>query len=353
MDVPCYSARFIPPFAQVLSTYESFAPESLSKLRAIDPACRIPTTVANDLAIRQVATTGDADLGLKAARVMPLGRAGPLDYAIHSAPTVRQSVTVADRYIRAYSDVLNVRLDREDSRAMVRLEMRISAPRPILDFTMSAWYANHVRPPLAGARGIECWFAHPKPRSTTEYERSFEGASLRFEAPSYGFAFDREYLEAPLPCADAPLHALLCEHVELTMGQWAQQPTMSSRVRETASRELLDGDPTVFTVARQLRMSARTLGRRLGREGTTFSAILDSLRQDLAVRYVAHSDLGFADIAFRLGFSHVEAFYRAFRRWTGRTPLSYRRVRVGSGADWLSADATRSGSADAGETASR
>ena len=94
---------------------------------------------------------------------------------------------------------------------------------------------------------------------------------------------------------------------------------------EGASRELIDGDPTVFSVARQLRMSARTLARRLEREGTTFSALVDSLRQELALRYVTHHELAFTEIAFRLGFSHVEAFYRAFRRWTGQTPLRYRR----------------------------
>jgi AraC-like DNA-binding protein len=328
-EVLCYSARFIPPFAQVLSTYESFAPESLNKLKAIDPACRIPAAVANELAIRQVVETGDPDLGLKAARAMPLGRAGALDYAIHSAATVRQSAAVAERYIRAYSDVLNVRLDLDDSRALVILDMCAPTPRPILDFTMGAWYANHMRVPLADAPRVECWFSHPKPADTTEYERAFEGAALRFSAPRCGFAFDGEYLEAPLPCADATLHALLCEHVQLTLNQTIQQPSLSARVREIASKELLDGDPTVFTVARELKMSARTLARRLEREGTTFSALLDGLRQELALRYVIHPELAFTEIAFRLGFSHVEAFYRAFRRWTGQTPLGYRRAHLG------------------------
>jgi AraC-like DNA-binding protein len=327
MDLLCYSARFITPFAQVLSTYDCFAPEALNKLRAIDPGCRIPTSVANELAASQVAATGDPDLGLKAARAMPLGRAGALDYAIHSAPTVRESAAVADRYIRAYSDVLNVRLDRDSSRAVMKLEMSVPVPRSILDFTMSAWYANHIRAPLAGAPGLECWFSHAMPTNTGEYERAFEGAGLRFGAPCYGFAFHQEYLEAPLPCADASLHALLCEHVHLTLSQLIQQPTLSGRVREIASRELLEGDPTVFTVAHELRMSARTLARRLEREGTTFSALLDSLRQELALRYVTRHELAFTEIAFRLGFSHVEAFYRAFRRWTGQTPLTYRRAR--------------------------
>jgi AraC-like DNA-binding protein len=331
-SVLCYSARFIPPFAQVLSTYESFDAESLRKLRAIDPGGRISTAVANDLAVRQVAVTGDSDLGLKAARAMPLGGAGALDYAIQSAATVRQSVIVAHRYIRAYSDVLNVHVAGDDSRALITLEMSIAAPRAILDFTMSAWFANHIRQPLAGARGLECWFSHPRPANTTEYERSFAGAALRFGAPSYGFAFDHEYLEAPLPCADPAVHALLCGHVQLTLDHAAERPTLTSRVREVTSRELLEGAPSIFTVARQLRMSPRTLARRLEREGTTFSAVFDSLRQELAVSYVARRDLAFSDIAFRLRFAHVEGFYRAFRRWTGRTPLTYRRAYAGSGS---------------------
>jgi AraC-like DNA-binding protein len=326
MEVLCYSARFIPPFAQVLSTYEGYAADSLNKLKAIDPACRIPAAVANELAIRQVADTGDPDLGLKAARAMQLGRAGPLDYAIHSAATVRQSAAVAEKYIRAYSDVLNVRVDHESSRAVMKLEMSAPTPRPILDFTMAAWYHIHIRAALADAPKIECWFSHPKPSDTSEYERAFESAGLRFSAPSCGFAFDNEYLEAPLPCADATLHALLCEHVQLTLNQTIQQPTLSGRVREIASRELLEGNATVFTVARELKMSPRTLARRLEREGTTFSALLDGLRQELALRYVSHPELAFTEIAFRLGFSHVEAFYRAFRRWTGQTPLGYRRA---------------------------
>ena len=324
--VPCHSARFVPPFVQVLSADERFPRDSLAQLRAIDPACRISTAVADQMAIHQVAVTGDPDLGLKAGRAMPLGRAGPIDYAIHSAPTLRMSIAVADRYIRMYSDALRVRLESDDARALVTLAMDGPASRPILDFMMGAWYANHIRPPLAAAGGVECWFAHARPSSIVEYERSFEGAALRFDAPAYGFAFESEYLDAPLPCADASLHALFCQHVQTTLEQCALRPTLTSRVREIASRNLLEGAPTAFTVADELRISARTLARRLEREGTSYGAIVDGLRQELALQYVIREELGFTDIAFQLGFSHAEAFFRAFRRWTGRTPLKYRRA---------------------------
>ena len=77
--------------------------------------------------------------------------------------------------------------------------------------------------------------------------------------------------------------------------------------------------------AQLLQMSTRTLGRRLEQEGTTFSALLDDLRKRLALRYVATRDLGLSEIAFLLGFSQSGAFHRAFKRWTGHTPLEYRR----------------------------
>ncbi len=326
IDVPCYSARFIEPFVQVLSTFECFAPESLNKLRAIDPATRIPASVANDLAMRQVQQTGDPDLGLKAGRAMPLGRAGALDYAMHSAATVREAIDVADRYVRLFSDLLSVHLETDGNRATVRVETG-PAPRPVPDFTMSAWYTNHTIKALRETGRLECWFSHPKPADTNEYDRTFATATLRFNAPCYGFSFGREYLDAPLASADPVLHGVLCEHVALTLAQLSKRRTLGSRVREIAMRELLQGTPSVFSVARQLRMSARTLGRRLEREGTTFSILLDHLRHELAVRYVGSHEMAFTEIAFRLGFSHVEAFYRAFKRWTKQTPLTYRRAR--------------------------
>jgi AraC-like DNA-binding protein len=327
MDVLCYSARFITPFAQVLSTYEGYAVESLKKLKAIDPACRIPTTIAHELAVHQVADTGDVDLGFKAARQMHLGRAGPLDYVMRSAASLRQAIEAGDRYIRSFSDVLNVKIDLQDSRAMVRLEFGVPMPRAIADFTMSAWYANHISAPLAGTPGLECWFEHSRPATTVEYDRAFAPATLRFAAPWYGFVFDRDCLDMSLATSDPSLHAVLCEHVAATMTRLDTQQTLVAKVRELAMNELSQGHPTVFSVAGQLRMSSRTLSRRLEREGTTFGTVLDQLRRELATRYVgSHDDIAFGEIAFRLGFAHVEAFHRAFKRWTGTTPLTYRRT---------------------------
>ena len=90
--------------------------------------------------------------------------------------------------------------------------------------------------------------------------------------------------------------------------------------------ELSRGRLTANQVAGQLRMSRRTLCRKLESEGTSFTALLADLRQRLALQYVGSHDLGLSEIAFLLGFSEAAAFHRAFKRWTGQTPLEYRRA---------------------------
>ena len=90
---------------------------------------------------------------------------------------------------------------------------------------------------------------------------------------------------------------------------------------------LLDRGPCELPgVARSLYMSARTLQRRLAHEGTSFNVMLDSLRRDLSLHHLEQVDTALAEIAYVAGFSDSSAFSRAVRRWTGKTPLEYRRL---------------------------
>ncbi|HVW26876.1 MAG TPA: AraC family transcriptional regulator ligand-binding domain-containing protein [Polyangiaceae bacterium] len=332
MATPCYSARFVQPFAAVLSNNERYTRGSLEKLRAIDPSSRLPIHAAHSLVIDQVAQTEDEDLGIKAARVAGLGRGGALDYAMHSAATVRSAIEVGARYTRLFSDSLRVLLDFRGPRAIVRLGTTIPAPRAVPDFATAYWYLNHTRTPLGTAAKLECFFEHEKPVNTDEYDRTYgDPAELHFDAGFYGFAFDREYLDAPLSTSDPSVHAVLCEHLALAAARLDDNPTLSSRVREMAMQDLEGGALSATRIARRLRMSTRTLSSRLEREGTTFTMIVDGLRRELAIAYVGHPEISHTEIAYRLGFAHVEAFYRAFKRWTQTSPGSYRRERA-SGA---------------------
>lgn len=73
-------------------------------------------------------------------------------------------------------------------------------------------------------------------------------------------------------------------------------------------------------------MSDRSLQRALADEGLTLKAVVDDARAALARRHLEDSRLAIGEVGLLLGFQEVSAFYRAFRRWTGTTPLDFRRA---------------------------
>ena len=71
-------------------------------------------------------------------------------------------------------------------------------------------------------------------------------------------------------------------------------------------------------------MSPRTLQRRLKEYGLDFKKLTDDTRRRFAINYLRDRKHTLTEIAFLLGYSEVSAFNRAFKRWTGSTPLKYR-----------------------------
>jgi AraC-like DNA-binding protein len=88
------------------------------------------------------------------------------------------------------------------------------------------------------------------------------------------------------------------------------------------------GQARIDKVAAELGVSRRTLARRLAAEGQSFVKILDSLRFDLAKRYLREADLPITEVAWLLGYCETSALNHAFKRWTGSTPK--RRANGGS-----------------------
>ncbi len=96
--------------------------------------------------------------------------------------------------------------------------------------------------------------------------------------------------------------------------------TMAEQVRAVLLELLPAGTASSDSVAHKLRMSTRTLQRRLKQENTSFQALLNNTRQALAEHYFTKSTLPIIEISFLLGYEDSNSFYRAFRSWTGKTP---------------------------------
>ena len=109
----------------------------------------------------------------------------------------------------------------------------------------------------------------------------------------------------------------------------ANQKLKASLVLSVQVRHCLESrlneNSDMATIAQALNLSTRTLVRRLQAENTSFLQIKDQLRQDITLRLLRESQQPVEDIAAQIGFDSLTAFHRAFKTWTGNTPLAYRR----------------------------
>jgi AraC-like DNA-binding protein len=322
-----YSARLFQPFIRLLNRTALVPDDWAAAIRGLDPDERLPATIAHQLLDGIISLGVEPSFGLLAAREWNSGDGGALDYAVTSASTVREAIQAAGRYMRLVNDAASITLVTSGDVAEIRIENFLPMKRVGLDFQLGSLFRLFRCIWASGGRQTLCVHVpYAEPEDTSEHRITFEGARLVFDCAAPGFSFEALLLDKRLTSADFRLHDTIRLHAEQMLQELPRSRSLTGWIESAIAAELPKGAPTVNRIAARLRMSTRTLERRLEREGTTFSDLLEDLRRRLAVRYVTNQGIPLGEIAFLLGFSHTTGFHRAFKRWTGETPLGYRRA---------------------------
>jgi AraC-like DNA-binding protein len=272
---------------------------------------------------------GDPDLGLHLVEELPHGRFGLLEYLCRSAPTVREAFRSVARYSALLNHVVRVTFEEHDGLGVV--EGRIAGEplclgRHTNEHSVALLVLQTRR--LAGADCVplRAWFAHPRPSDTRELERLLGTSRLEFGREANGLALAKAVLDRPLATADSPLLELLDGQAQKALREGSGGDGFVGAVRQHVREHLSPAPPSLGQTARAMRASARTLQRRLGDAGTTFLALVESVRRELALLHVPDEARPLAEVAFLLGYSDPRALLRAFVRWTGQTPSQFRRA---------------------------
>jgi AraC-like DNA-binding protein len=171
---------------------------------------------------------------------------------------------------------------------------------------------------------LEVHFVHEEPSYAAEYGRVLN-ARARFGMPYNAILMPKRRLEQPLLRANRGMHAAFELQAQAMCERLRKDGGIAARVRELALAQIPHGDSSMESIARKLGMSVATLRRRLEDENTSHRQVLDSLRCELAREYLRDRQLAISEVAFLLGFSHVTAMHKAFKRWMdGMTPAEYR-----------------------------
>ncbi len=178
----------------------------------------------------------------------------------------------------------------------------------------------------SGLAPLRVWFAHPRPPEAEAIAR-WLGARVEFDADDNGIAFALEDADRHLPNRDPRLLRTAEELAERALAERPPEIDFPIEVAQAIRRGLPEGRVEAAAIARRMRLSTRTLQRRLEQTGTTYSALLERARRELAVELVETTREPLAEIAERAGFSDAATFSRAFKRWTGASPGAFRKQR--------------------------
>jgi AraC-like DNA-binding protein len=119
---------------------------------------------------------------------------------------------------------------------------------------------------------------------------------------------------------------MLAPQFDEELKQHAGHETFPERVRSAIQRKLVGRRPKILEIARDLRMSPRTLQRHLQDAGYNFQQVLEEARHQLVRHYLNNSVLELNDTAYLLGYEDSNSFVRAFRTWEGIPPAHWRGV---------------------------
>jgi len=275
-----------------------------------------------------VEESGDDCLGLRVAAALDLADYEILAYLATASTTAREALDRVVRFQHVLGATTGYALGCDAAGApVIRHEIGagLFAPRPLADFFLGGLVVLARRVAGEDFRLSRVRFGSAAPRSTAAHERFF-AAPVEFDAGENALypGFD---LDLPLAAGDVGLGRILEQYAQELLARSASGAALDHHVHRIVAESLPSGVPRSGDVAQRIGVSDRTLRRRLEESGTTYGEVVRDVRHELAVIYLSSSILSVAEIACLLGFSEPGAFHRAFKRWLGCTPATYRAER--------------------------
>jgi AraC-like DNA-binding protein len=282
--------------------------------------------VPNELLRAVAVAVAQDDVALHVAAALSTRRETLVGLAVRASRDVGQALRALARWVPLLQDDLEASLldgDEAGGRFVLATPGRPRGAGRFVHELVLARALHLVRQGVADAAIERLWFAHARPPNLEAVEAWFGSRELSFGQEDSGLAFTRAQLRRPMPHADTRTVEAIAPLLDAELGAHASA-SLADRVGRLLASSLPAG-ADIADVAAALHVSARTLQRRLEQEGTRYSDVLDGARLAQARRLLADPAVTLTDAAFRLGFSDLATFSRAFKRWTGKPPGQWRR----------------------------
>lgn len=285
---------------------------------------RVPHEQAMQLWSQAVEVTGDHQIGLHVAQAVDAGVMDLIEYLARCSRTVGESLERTRDYFGLLHDRVTFRFERDGAQATLQNEVPpgLAVAPAYSENALASTIVMVRRMTNTEIPVLATYFRHEPPAHSDAYHEIF-GERVIFRAPIDAMVIPTDCLDAKLIQSDPALASILERHVQMLL---ATPPpvTLRARTARLIGAELEGQTPAAEDVAQRLHMSARTLRRLLREEGCNYREILTEVQRELSFRHLCDPAVSIGEVSYRAGFSDPNAFHRAFKRWTGRTPGEFR-----------------------------
>jgi len=290
-----------------------------------DLELKVPLDAVRRLLEASAERSGCEAFGLRMAESRRLSHLGPLGLLIREQPTLRRALDEFVHHGHQMNEALFLAVEEVGQLVVLREELVAGNTGPIRQSTelalgvayqtMSAFLGPAWRP-----RSV-C-FSHDAPRDRSTHIRLF-GSNVEFGHDFNGIVCARSDLDVANPAADPEVERMARQLLDAEpIAQDAGR--MTSQVRGLIVKLLGAGGCTIERIAQHLGVDPRTVQRHLRDDGTTFSQVVDSVRDELADRYLKDRRRSLAEVSTLLGFAAPSGFSRWYRHRFGRAPSHQR-----------------------------
>jgi AraC-like DNA-binding protein len=306
---------------------------SLTRRMLVDPEQRIPLSAALQLLEESAEASGLADFGLRMAQARRLSDLGALGLLLTHLSSLRAVLQTLIHSRQTVGGTLALALVESGKSTAIREEMlgpAAARSRQATELVLGVLF--HLCATLPGQR----WspqsvnFRHAAPADLHRHRQLFD-CRLKFGSEFNGIVCATADLDRPNPMADPVLAAYARRLVDVP-GE-ADEDTLAQTVRRVLYVQMPLGQTSIDQVAHGLGLHARTLQRRLAEDGVVFSELVNEVRRDLVLRYLAQPDQSLTRVSELVGYGQLSSFTRWFISQFQETPSDWRqRMRQGGAA---------------------
>lgn len=266
----------------------------------------------------------DPLLGLHLGQTLRTAHLGALGYVLQACDDLGAALLRIERYHRLVHDINPIEHDVAGGCVELRWGTTQGRPGALFDETGITAIVKLARE-LCGQRlPIErVDFVNPKPRRLQPYT-AFFGCPVRFDQPLTRLVIPLSSLQTPLAQPDPLLRRLMEEQVDAALAQLPEAGDLAAATRRVVAHLAPHGTPELDQVAHELRLSPKVLYRRLAAQGHCYRDLREAALKQVAELHLRDRRLTLAEVGLLLGYSEQSAFTRAFKRWTGLSPLQWR-----------------------------